>query len=155
MIEATCDCGAVRLQIASPPESVLDCNCSICHRYGALWAYYTLDQVRITGATTSYLRGKKSTEFHHCAVCRCLSHWRAVEKSVNRMGVNARLLPPDILHAARRPFRRRKNVGDYFCFGCHNSILVPSGSMIQAKFPLGSLSSRLRIFTPLRFSMAA
>ena len=38
MIEASCHCGAVRLEIDSPPDEVTDCHCSICRRYGALWA---------------------------------------------------------------------------------------------------------------------
>lgn len=101
MIEASCECGAVRLEIEMPPETVGDCNCSICRRYGALWAYYPPAQVRVSGATTVYLRGDRKIEFRHCAVCRCLSHWSAVDKSSNRMGVNARLMPPEILKSAK------------------------------------------------------
>jgi hypothetical protein len=33
MIEASCHCGAVRLEIDSPPAEVTDCHCSICRRY--------------------------------------------------------------------------------------------------------------------------
>jgi hypothetical protein len=102
MIEATCECGAVRVEVEAPPETVGDCNCSICRRYGALWAYYRVDQVRVTGATTVYLRGTRQIEFHHCAVCRCLTHWSAVDKSwTGKMGVNARLMAPEVLKAAQ------------------------------------------------------
>ena len=38
MIEASCHCGAVRLEIAQRPERLTSCNCSICRRLGALWA---------------------------------------------------------------------------------------------------------------------
>jgi len=100
MIEASCDCGGVQIEIDTPPDTVTDCNCSICRRYGALWAYYMRPQVRVTGATTIYLRGRKWLEFHHCATCRCLTHWEAVDKAVPRMGVNARLMAPQILKAA-------------------------------------------------------
>ena len=55
MVEATCHCGAVKLQIATAPDTVKDCNCSICHRYGVLWAYYTLDAVQVSGATETYM----------------------------------------------------------------------------------------------------
>ena len=48
MIEASCDCGAVRMEIDEPPLWVTDCNCGICRRYGALWAYYPLAKVRVT-----------------------------------------------------------------------------------------------------------
>jgi hypothetical protein len=37
MIRAACHCTAVRFEIAEPPEWVLDCNCTICRRYGGLW----------------------------------------------------------------------------------------------------------------------
>lgn len=48
MIEASCHCGAVRLEIDSPPPAeVNDCRCSICRRYGALWAYYAPERVRV------------------------------------------------------------------------------------------------------------
>jgi hypothetical protein len=39
MIEAVCDCGAVRLIIVEAPEEVNDCQCAWCQRLGALWAY--------------------------------------------------------------------------------------------------------------------
>jgi hypothetical protein len=37
MIESSCHCAAVQLEIDSAPETVTDCNCSICRRYGVLW----------------------------------------------------------------------------------------------------------------------
>ena len=104
MVEASCDCGGVHIEIDAPPGTVTDCNCGVCRRYGALWVYYMRPQVRITGATTIYLRGKKWLEFHHCATCRCLTHWEAVDKAAQRLGVNARLMAPDVLTAARVEF---------------------------------------------------
>ena len=101
MIEASCECGAVRIEVETAPKTVGECNCSICRRYGALWAYYAPAQVRVSGATTAYLRGKRSAEFHHCAVCRCLTHSVRVDKSAKHMGVNARLMAPEILNAAQ------------------------------------------------------
>ena len=104
MIEASCHCGAVRLEIARPPETVTDCNCSICRRYGVLWAYYSPSDVRITppsGATAIYMWDDKSIEFHHCRICGCVTHWAPVDKARDRMGVNARLLAPEILSGAR------------------------------------------------------
>jgi hypothetical protein len=91
------------MEIDDPPESVLECGCSICRRLGVLWAYYSPQQVRLTppsGATAIYTWGRKSTEFHTCKVCGCTTHWSAVDKSVNRMGVNARLMDPEVLSAA-------------------------------------------------------
>jgi hypothetical protein len=56
MIESSCHCGAVKLEIAVAPETVTECNCSICRRYGVLWAYYAPSQVRIgAGPTDIYM----------------------------------------------------------------------------------------------------
>jgi hypothetical protein len=105
MIEASCHCGSVKLEILSAPEEVTDCNCSICRRYGVLWAYYAPAHVRIIateGGTESYRRGDKSIGFHRCQNCGCITHWAAVEQPAARMGVNARLMAPEVLAAARR-----------------------------------------------------
>ena len=101
MIEASCHCGAVRLQIATPPDTVTDCNCSICRRYGVLWAYYPLSAVSVAGATDVYMWDDRAIEFHRCKVCGCVTHWSPVDRTVDRMGVNARLMPLEVLAAAR------------------------------------------------------
>jgi hypothetical protein len=104
MIEASCHCGAVRLEIAIAPETVTDCNCSNCRKRGVLWAYYSPKQVKIVapaGATNIYKWDDKELEFHTCKICGCNTHWAAVDKSVDRMGVNARLMEPQVLAAAR------------------------------------------------------
>lgn len=104
MIEASCHCGAVRLQIETPPETVTDCNCSICRRYGVLWAYYSPKDVRIVpsaGATDIYMWGDKSIEFHRCKTCGCVTHEAPVDKTRDRMGINARLMSPEVLANAR------------------------------------------------------
>jgi hypothetical protein len=104
VIDSACHCGAVRLEVAAAPETVTDCNCSICRRYGVLWAYYTLGRVRIAaadGATDIYLCNDRSLEFHRCRNCGCVTHWAPLDKSRDRMGVNARLMAPEVLKAAR------------------------------------------------------
>jgi hypothetical protein len=103
VIEASCHCGAVRLTIDAAPETVTDCNCSICRRYGVLWAYYSPKQVALSprGATDIYMWDDRSIEFHRCKVCGCVSHWTAVDRARARMGVNARLMDPEILANAR------------------------------------------------------
>lgn len=104
MIEASCHCGAVRMEIETAPDTVTDCACSICRRKGALWAYYSPKQVRIipaSGATAIYMWGDRELEFHSCKVCACSTHWSAVDTSYDRMGVNARLMEPDVLAAAK------------------------------------------------------
>lgn len=104
MIQSSCHCGTVRLEIARVPAEVKDCNCSICRRYGTLWAYYSPKDVRITpasGATDIYMWDDRSIEFHRCKICGCVTHWSPVDKTRDRMGVNARLMTPEVLAAAR------------------------------------------------------
>ena len=102
MIEASCHCGAVLLKISRAPDEVTDCNCTLCRRYGALWAYYSPKDVLATEAATDvYMWGRRSIEFHRCKHCGCLTHWRAVDKMWDRMGVNARLTAPEVLAHAQ------------------------------------------------------
>ena len=105
MIESSCHCGAVKLEIQVAPAEVTECNCSICRRYGVLWAYYSPAHVRIIAndlAIDRYSWGDKSIEFHRCRNCGCVTHWAAAAQPADRMGVNARLMAPEILAAARR-----------------------------------------------------
>jgi len=104
MITASCHCGAIQVAVDTAPETVTDCNCSICRRYGVLWAYYSPARVRITsGADTTdiYMCNDRLLEFHRCRNCGSVSHWASTDKTHDRMGVNARLLPPESLALAR------------------------------------------------------
>lgn len=105
MITASCHCGQVLLEIDAAPTQVTDCNCSICRRYGVLWAYYDPAQVRIevkNGKTDTYVWGDRSIAFHRCSDCGCVINWSPIPpRSQSRMGVNARLMPLEVLSQAR------------------------------------------------------
>ncbi|EGN96356.1 hypothetical protein SERLA73DRAFT_186072 [Serpula lacrymans var. lacrymans S7.3] len=99
MLTATCHCKAIRIVFPPPTEPLNECLCSICRRYGALWAYYPVkdvqiirDQADVTDPDGIYLWGDKMCEFHRCAKCGCVTHWEATDKSYPKMGVNARML---------------------------------------------------------------
>jgi len=84
----------VRIEVPSIPNYLNQCGCSVCSRYGALWAYYARELVQIvceSGATQTYCRGEKTLEFHRCVVCGCVTHWIATDPSISKMAVNARL----------------------------------------------------------------
>ena len=103
-VTASCHCGAIRLEVEVAPETVTDCNCSICRRYGVLWAYYRPVQVQIVApkdATDVYMWDDRSIVFHRCRVCGCVTHWAPVDRARDRMGVNARLMPLVVVAAAR------------------------------------------------------
>jgi hypothetical protein len=92
------------LEIEAAPTEVTECNCSICRRHGVLWAYYLTDRVRVLPTeppTDVYAWDDRSIEFHRCRHCGCVSHWAPVNRGRERMGVNARLMAPEVLAAAR------------------------------------------------------
>jgi len=105
MIAATCHCGAVRVEVARRPRSLTNCNCSICRRYGTLWAYYKRSEVRVvsaSGATQEYVWGDRTLKFVRCRSCGCVTHWEGVQpKEDGRMGVNARNFEPGALGSPR------------------------------------------------------
>ncbi len=105
MLTATCHCGAVRVDVPRRPRSLTDCNCSICRRYGTLWAYYKAAKVRVHGApgsTTWYSWGEKTIRFVRCRTCGCITHWEPVRRqAASRFGVNARNFEPGALGPVR------------------------------------------------------
>ena len=98
MIEGTCHCGAVRWEFDRIPEAATVCNCTVCRRYGALWAYdYEGEGIRVSGATRAYVRGE-SIGFHFCPACGCVAYWRALapkQDGRRSIAVNLRMTEPE------------------------------------------------------------
>lgn len=94
MPEATCHCGAVRIAVEALPAEFNACQCSICRRYGTLWAYYERRAVSIGGETDFYCWGDRELEFHRCRRCGCITHYEPVDKTEQRMAVNGRMFEP-------------------------------------------------------------
>lgn len=105
MIAASCHCGAVRVEVPRKPRRLTNCNCSICRRYGSLWAYYKASEVRVMaapGATADYAWGDKSLRFVRCSTCGCITHWAPMDpEKGSKMGVNARNFEPDAIASVR------------------------------------------------------
>jgi hypothetical protein len=102
MIEGTCHCGAVRWSFEGVPEGATACNCTLCRRYGVLWAYdYEDEGIRIAGSTSVYTRGR-AIGFHFCGTCGCVTHWRGLVTEPDgrrRIAVNLRLAEPEAVAA--------------------------------------------------------
>lgn len=97
-LAATCHCGAVKIEIPRRPRRLTNCNCSICRRYGVLWAYYKASDVRLDaapGATDDYVWGDRTLRFVRCAHCGCVMQWLPLRlSSSSRCGVNVRNFDP-------------------------------------------------------------
>lgn len=96
MLKGICHCGEVCWTLDAMPESITACNCTICRRYGALWAYeYIGHDIRTTGKTNTYRRlDGGAIDFHFCAVCGCVTHYirtAAGDDGRYRTAVNVRL----------------------------------------------------------------
>ncbi|MFA0016612.1 GFA family protein [Vibrio lentus] len=99
-MELKCHCGNVSLTLSSIPKEVGECNCSICRRYAAAWAYFSPERVRIDSKdkTDFYCWGDKEVEFHRCKLCGCLTHYVTTEKcSEEIVAVNMRMAENELL----------------------------------------------------------
>jgi hypothetical protein len=102
MLKGSCHCGKAEWTLEGDPGSITACNCTLCRRYGGLWAYdYEGGRITVTGQTASYTRaGKKNPalEILFCPSCACVVSWRGLrleEDGRRRMAVNLRLAPPE------------------------------------------------------------
>jgi hypothetical protein len=95
-IQGTCLCKAVQLGATRLPRQVTQCSCSVCRRYGTLWAYYRRSAVSITaprGALEKYMVRARGLRFVRCRTCGCVICWDGPRKGPEqRMGINTRLL---------------------------------------------------------------
>jgi hypothetical protein len=99
MLNFSCPCGQVRIKIAKRPDFINECNCTLCSKAGASWAYFHPSDVGIEGATKGYRREDKedpAVEIHSCANCGSTTHFVLTASAVSKfgniqMGVNVRL----------------------------------------------------------------
>ncbi|GAB7335870.1 hypothetical protein MBLNU13_g08130t1 [Cladosporium sp. NU13] len=93
-LQITCHCKAVRITFPPLREPANECLCSICRRYGALWAYYKPDEVKVEGETEAYSWGKKTLAYNRCKNCGCMTHYSVVkpEETEPRVVVNCRMM---------------------------------------------------------------
>ena len=109
MIQGSCHCGAVSWTLERVPESATACICTLCRRYGALWAHdYENEGIEVSGPTGEYVRGRQ-IGFHFCQRCGCVAYARwlaAGEDERRRIAVNLPTRRPgDRLHHRNRSLR--------------------------------------------------
>jgi hypothetical protein len=102
MFIGTCHCGAAGWSLEGDPGPATACNCTLCRRFGALWAHgYEGERMRIPGPSATYTRAgaaNPSLEIHFCPICGCVVAWRGLRLDADgrrRMAVNLRLAPPE------------------------------------------------------------
>lgn len=102
MLIGSCHCGKTGWTLSGDPGSITACNCTLCRRYGTLWAYdYEGERIAVSGECASYTRvdSKRPTlEILFCPTCACVVSWRGLrlnEDGRRRIAVNVRLAPPE------------------------------------------------------------
>jgi hypothetical protein len=99
MLTLACHCGRIRIALDEAPDRINECNCSLCVKTGARWAYYHPSAVDVEGETRGYSRADKAepaADVRFCQTCGCITHFRLTPGAVARhgdvmMGVNMRL----------------------------------------------------------------
>lgn len=102
MLTGSCHCGACGWTLEGDPGPVTACNCTLCRRYGVLWAYdFEGERINVSGPATSYVRAddrEPSLEILFCPTCGGVVCWRALRPGADgrrRIAVNVRLADPD------------------------------------------------------------
>lgn len=92
----SCHCGAVAFEVDLDLSRVLACNCSICTKTGALWAFTPATSLRLQkGSDTlaSYQFGQKRLNHRHCSVCGVETFAEAkMPDGTDSRGINVRTL---------------------------------------------------------------
>ena len=104
-LEASCHCGAIRIRVRQAPRTVTSCNCSICRRYGALWAYYARASVEVSaprGALAKYAWNRRIRDYYRCRRCGCVTHYEyRGKRRGTTVAVNAANFEPGFLKGVR------------------------------------------------------
>lgn len=102
-LHGSCHCGAVRLTLPSAPQKATSCNCSLCRRSGAIWAYYEFGTVFIEGppeSTEEYIWGDRTLRNLRCKTCGIATHREPLDPAPGaRHGVNLRNFEPKLLES--------------------------------------------------------
>ncbi|HYI43093.1 MAG TPA: GFA family protein [Sphingomicrobium sp.] len=97
-LEGRCHCGACSVRLARAPNSVTQCNCSLCRATGWRGIYFRPDEVEVSGDFDTYVRNDLDQVFlrtFRCSNCGMTTHWEPVtDPPHERMGVNANVLDP-------------------------------------------------------------
>lgn len=102
-LTGTCHCGAAHWEVDGDPGPATMCNCTMCRRLGAMWAYdYENERMRVFGPMRAYRRADKDfpvLEVLFCPTCANVIAWRGKREpdGRKRLAVNLRLAEPDLV----------------------------------------------------------
>jgi hypothetical protein len=89
MLNVSCLCGEVRINLEKRPDFIHECNCTMCSKTGARWGYFHPVQVAGEGTTRGYSRADKSdpnARVEFCPMCGSTTHFVLTETAVAKFG---------------------------------------------------------------------
>ena len=103
----SCHCGRIAFELKAKLGAVMDCNCSICRRCGALWHGTSDANLRITGSEEHlqlYQFGTMTAKHYFCRHCGVHPFVRP-RLDPSRWAVNVRCIDSvDLTSLEVRPF---------------------------------------------------
>jgi hypothetical protein len=92
-----CHCGRVRYEVTTDLAMVGSCNCSICQKRGALWAFAPAEQFKLTAGEDNladYQFAKRVIHHLFCKTCGVgsFSRGQSPEHSHETIAINVRCL---------------------------------------------------------------
>jgi hypothetical protein len=89
MITLSCLCGQVSLDVAKRPDFIHECNCTLCSKTGARWAYFHPSEVSVQGTTHGFSRIDKdepAADVRFCPTCGSTTHFGLTPEAVAKFG---------------------------------------------------------------------
>jgi len=110
--QGSCHCGRVRFEVEGEVTQVMDCNCSICSRKGALLWFVPRDALRLLTPEedlSTYTFGKHVIKHRFCPTCGIHPFGESSDPSTKgRAAINVRRLEGiDLSSLSIRPFDGR------------------------------------------------
>lgn len=103
ILQGECHCGAVKIFLPFMPEKATKCNCSVCRRLGAIYAYFEQGTVTITGHpenTEEYISGDRTLRNVRCRTCGCATHWEPLKLVPGiKGGINLNNFDPKLIES--------------------------------------------------------
>jgi hypothetical protein len=98
-LKLSCLCGQVRIELSKRPAFINECNCTLCAKTGARWAYFHPSEVSLVGEGKGYRREDKedpAAEIRFCSNCGSTTHFTLTPSAISKfgnvqLGVNMRL----------------------------------------------------------------
>ena len=94
--QGSCHCGRIAYEVEGTLEQVMECNCSICSRRGALLWFLPRAQLRLAtpeADMSTYTFNKHKIKHRFCSKCGCAPFGEGADPKGNLMAaVNVRCL---------------------------------------------------------------